>query len=139
MRSPALFFAVLILAACGRAPAIRNESRQSTDSVVQFLLTASVNDFRAHGPHPEGFRDVRVGHFLSPNGKEQYTYILCGQVLPAQEAGKAEWAPFATIKTSGYEQWIGAQATSLCQRSSIIWDKGGDLSSSLQSRLDSLR
>jgi hypothetical protein len=48
-------------------------------------------------------------------------------------------APFATIKTSGYEQWIGAQAVGFCQRSSVIWDKAGDLSSSLQSRLDSLR
>ncbi len=65
--------------------------------------------------------------------------MLCGQFLPAQEAGKAEWTPFATIKTSGYEQWIGAQAAGFCQNSSVIWDKVDDLSSSLQSRLDSLR
>ena len=65
--------------------------------------------------------------------------MLCGEFLPAQEGGKAEWTPFATIKTSGYEQWIGAQAARSCQGSSVIWDKVGDLSSSLQSRLDSLR
>lgn len=70
---------------------------------------------------------------MTPNGEEQY--MLCGQVL----AGKGEWTPFATIKTSGYEQWLGAQATGFCQGSSVIWDKKGDLSSSLQSRLDSLR
>lgn len=64
--------------------------------------------------------------------------MLCGQFLPAPEGGKAEWAPFATIKTSGYEQWIGAQADGFCQGSSVIWEKG-DLSSSLQSRLDALR
>jgi hypothetical protein len=74
---------------------------------------------------------------MTPGGEEQY--MLCGQFLPAQEGGKAEWTPFATIKTSGYEQWNGAQAAGFCQRSSVIWDKEGDLSSSLQSRLDSLR
>jgi hypothetical protein len=80
---------------------------------------------------------VRVGHVMSPTGEEQYR--LCGQFLPAQQGGKAEWTPFATIKTSGYEQYIGAQAAGFCNDASVIWDKEGDLSSSLQSRLDSLR
>jgi hypothetical protein len=74
---------------------------------------------------------------MTPSGESQY--ILCGQFLQAQEGGKAQWTPFATIKTSGYEQWIGAQAAGFCQGSSVIWDTVGDLSSSLQSRLDSLR
>lgn len=65
--------------------------------------------------------------------------MLCGQFLPAREGGTAEWTPFATIKTSPYEQWIGAQAAGSCQSSSVIWDEEGDLSSPLQSRLDSLR
>jgi hypothetical protein len=65
--------------------------------------------------------------------------MLCGQFLPAQEAGTAEWTPFVTIKTSGYEQYIGAQAeAAYCQRPSVIWGKEGDLSASLQSRFDSL-
>jgi hypothetical protein len=74
---------------------------------------------------------------MTPGGEPQY--MLCGQFLPAQEGGKAEWTPFATIKTSGYEQWIGGDAARFCQGSSFIWDKEGDLSSSLQSRLDSLQ
>jgi hypothetical protein len=74
---------------------------------------------------------------MTPSGEEQY--MLCGQFLPAQEGGNAEWTPFATIKTSGYEQWIGTQAADYCQRSAVIWDKEGDLSPSLQSRFDSLR
>jgi hypothetical protein len=74
---------------------------------------------------------------MTPGGEEQY--MLCGQFLPAREGGKAEWTPFATIKTSGYEQWIGTQATGFCQGSSVIWGEGDDLSSRLQSRLDSLR
>jgi len=67
-------------------------------------------------------------------------YMLCGMFQPAQESGNAEWVPFATIKTSGYEQWIGAQATGFCQGRSMIWHtQVGDLSSSLKGRLDSLR
>ena len=65
--------------------------------------------------------------------------MLCGQFLPAQEGGKAEWTPFATIKTSGYEQYIGVQAASFCQGTSVMWDKTGDLSPSLQSQLAALR
>jgi hypothetical protein len=65
--------------------------------------------------------------------------MLCGEFLPGQREGKVEWTPFATIKTSGYEQWLGAQAANLCQRSTVIWDSEGDLSSSLQTRLDSMR
>src|SRR5437867_1760458 len=151
MRYLAMLFTTLGLAACSTA-VTRSESQgvsptqvlapelqnASIDSVVQFLLTAAATDFRAHRPpDPVRFRDVRIGHVVTPSGKEQY--MLCGQFLPAQEGGKAEWTPFATIKTSGYEQWIGAQAAGFCQGSSVIWDKVGDLSSSLRSRLASLR
>jgi hypothetical protein len=150
MRYLVAAFVTLVLAACSTAPATRSESqamsptqvraperqKASIDSVVQFLLTAAATDFHTHRPQDPGrFRDVRIGHVMTPRGEEQYT--LCGQFLPAQEGGKAEWTPFATIKTSDYEQWIGA--TPFCQGSSVIWDKEGDLSSSLQSRLDSLR
>jgi hypothetical protein len=69
-------------------------------------------------------------------GEKQY--MLCGQFLPAPTKDKADWMPFVTIKTSGYEQWLGDQAASFRKRPSIIWDKG-DLSSSLQSRFDSLQ
>ena len=138
MRYPAVLFATLVLAGCSKAPVTRSESQPVSPTVVQFLLTAAASDCHTHRPpDPVRFRDVRIGHVMTPSGEEQY--MLCGQFLPAQEAGKAEWTPFATIKTSGYEQWIGAQAARFCQNSSVVWDKGDDLSSSLQSRLDSLR
>jgi len=152
MRYLAALFATLVLAACSTAPVTSSESqagsptqvlapelqKASMDSVVQFLLTAAATDFHTHRPpDPVRFRDVRIGHVMTPSGEKQY--MLCGQFLPAQEGGKAEWTPFVTIKTSDYEQWIGAQASGFCQGSSVIWDKVGDLSSSLQSRLDSLR
>ncbi len=141
MRSLAVLFTTLGLAACSRASVTRSESQavsSTIDSVGRFLLTAAATDFHTHRPpDPVRFRDVRIGQVMTPSGEEQY--ILCGQFLPAQEGGKAEWTPFATIKTSGYEQWIGAQAAVVCQGSSVIWDKVGDLSPSLQSRLDSRR
>src|SRR5437867_12441492 len=137
MRYLAVLFATLVLAGCSKAPVTRSQSQPVSPTVVQFLLTAAASDFHTHRPpDPVRFRDVRIGHVMTPSGEE---YTLCGQFLPAQEAGKAEWTPFATIKTSGYEQWIGAQAARFCQDSSVTWDNVDDLSSSLQSRLDSLR
>ena len=110
----------------------------SLDSVVQFLLTSSATDFHTHRPpDPVRFRDVRVGHMAAPG--EAKRYILCGQFLPAQGGAKAEWTPFVTIKTSGYEQYLGAQAAAWSKDPSFVWDKVGDLSSALQSRLDALR
>ena len=151
MRYLAVLFA-LGLAACSTAPATRKQPQAasptqapapepqeaSIDSVVQFLLTAAANDFHTHRPpDPVRFREVRLGHAVTPGGQERY--MLCGQFLPAQEGDKAEWTPFATIKTAGYEQWIGSQAVGFCQGPSVKWDQVGDLSSWLQSRLDSLR
>ncbi len=115
------------------------ESKKAAmDSVVQFLLTAAATDFHSNVRSDSvRVRDVRIGHVMTQSGEKQY--MICGQFLRAQEGSKAEWMPFATIKTSGYEQWNGAQAAGFCQGSSVIWDKEGDLSSSLQGRLDSLR
>jgi hypothetical protein len=36
--------------------------------------------------------------------------------------------PFVTIKRSGYEQYLGAQAANLCHRPTVIWEGEGDLS-----------
>ncbi len=74
---------------------------------------------------------------MTPDGAARY--LLCGEVLPAQEGGKAEWVRFATIKTSGYEQWIGGSAAGYCQGTAVIWDDAGDLTSSLQRRFESPR
>jgi hypothetical protein len=117
---------------CAAAPATRDLS-----PAVDFLLTSAATDFHTHAPpHASRFREVRSGYVTSEDGTKQYR--LCGKFLPAEESGQAEWTPFATIKTSGYEQWLGAQAANYCERSSITWDEG-DLSAVLQSRLDALR
>jgi len=152
LRNIVALLATLVFAACSTPPVSRSQSqaaspgqavasegqKPSTDSVVEFLLTASATDFHTHRPPDVArFRDVRFGHIMTAAGAKQY--LLCGEFLPAQREGKAEWMPFATIKTSGYEQWNGAQAASWCKPSQVVWDSDGDLSSSLQNRLDSLR
>jgi len=138
MRCLGVLIAAFVLAGCAKAPVTRSEAPAVSPTVVQFLLTSAAADFHAHRPpDPARFRDVRIGHVTAPDGETQYR--LCGQFLPAQEAGKAEWTPFATIQTSGYEQYIGAQAAAYCDDSSVTWDNVDDLSSSLQSRLASLQ
>jgi hypothetical protein len=152
MRHLTVLLASVTLAACSTAPATPGGSataspthvagtvpRQTAiDPVVQFLMTAAANDFYTHRPpDPVRFRDVRLGHVLTASGEAQY--LLCGQFLPKQESGKPEWMPFATIKTSGYEQWLGGQAAEFCRRPAVVWDGERDLSGELQSRLDSVR
>lgn len=152
MRYLAVPFAALALAACSTTLVTRSEPKgaghahglatemqdASTDAALQFLLTSAAADFHVHrASDPVRFRDVRFGHVMTPNGAEQY--MLCGEFKPAREGDNAGWMPFATIKTSGYEQWLGAQAAGLCQRPSITWNKPDDLSPLLQGKLDSLR
>ena len=139
MRFIVALLSTCVLLACSTAPAARNRRQmlEELNSAVGFLLTSAATDFHTHGPPPPlRFRDVRSGYVMTPEGRKQYR--LCGSFSAAPQSGDVEWTPFATIQTSGYEQWLGAQAVNYCTRSSVTWDKG-DLSSSLQSRLESLR
>ena len=141
MIARAALLAALVLGGCSTTSETRGESRAASadlDAVVEFLLTAASTDFHAHHPpDPVRFRDVRLGHLTTGEGMERY--LLCGEFLPAGEKGDVGWTPFATIQTSDYEQWIGAQATGFCEHSNVTWHEEGDLSSALQSRLDALR
>lgn len=140
MRILTALVTVLALAACNphtavdTAPIVAPEPQTPGDSVLQYLLTAAATDFLAHRPSDPGrFREVRLGHFTTPGGAA--LTMLCGQFLSAQE----EWAHFATIKTSHYEQLLGTRPVGPCESPSVIWDKQDDLSTALQRRLDSLR
>ena len=110
----------------------------SLDSVAQYLIASAATDFHDHGaPGPIRVRTVRLGHFVNADGATHY--VLCGQLLRARPEGTGEWTPFATIKTSGYEQWLGVQASSYCQERATRWDSTGNLTASLQGRVDALR
>lgn len=149
MRSLSFLLAAAVLVACGPAPRGESQAASSapgpaaepqkapTGEVVDFLLTSAATDFHTHGPAgPLRFREVRAGHVASAGG--EVSYRLCGQFQREQVAGKAEWTSFSTIKTSGYEQYVGAQAASWCEGPEFV-RAPGDLSASLQSRLESLR
>jgi hypothetical protein len=152
MRHSLLLFATLFLAAGTTVLIPRTAAQEVTraagtvpqhqeaprDSVIQFLLGAAAADFHTHRPpDPVRFRNVRLAHARKATGEVQY--MLCGQFLPAHDSSAAGWTPFVTIKTSGYEQWVGSQAATLCHASGVKWDRAGDLSALLQSRLESLR
>jgi hypothetical protein len=152
VRLLAALFAACLIVGCGSdrtpdsqpqvsspAPANATPAQQgSTDPAVHSLLAASAKDFHAHQPpYPARFREVRAGHTIAPDGKKQY--LVRGQFLPKKGQVEPEWTSFVTIKTSDYEQLLGSQAEGYCKQPSIVWDDKEDLSSSLQSRLDSPR
>ena len=119
---------------------IRSSETQDTslDSVVRYLLDASAKDFHDNQPPvPVGFRNVQIKHLITPN--EEMLYLICGQFLVPDKQNKEEWTPFATIKTSGYEQWIGSHAAAYCQNSKMISYKISDLSAALKGRFDALQ
>ncbi len=152
MRHTAFVLALLLLTACSMAQASRDDSaliKSSRahftepqaglpDSVVQFLITSAATDFhKTLQSHPLRFREVRIGHVKAPDGKHQY--LMCGEFLQADASDHENWIPFVTIKTSGYEQYTGAQALRFCSDTSVVWQQLDDLSSLLQSQFESLR
>jgi len=110
------------------------EQKTSTKPPLEYLLDSAAADFHSHPPHPARFRHVRFGYRIGSDGTKQYR--LCGEFLP-ENKGNAKWLSFATLRTSGYEQYLGEHGLSFCKESKIIWDKD-DLSSSLQSRFDAM-
>lgn len=99
-------------------------------AVTEELLNASASDFQAHQPpKPADIRNLRLGYV--PNG-EGRNYLICGEFQTADDPG---WTPFATIKTSGYEQWLGGTAAGFCNQPQAVWEEGHDLSADLKGKL----
>ena len=108
-------------------------SAESFETVKEFLLTSAATDFHEHQPpYPAKFRKVKIGHIGDTT--KSGAWRLCGEFLPSEDGDKAEWIGFATIKTSGYEQYIGS-ATTYCTHKDIIWDNT-NLSTPLKKKLD---
>ncbi len=114
-----------LLAACGSpdAPLTNKEtpadpiatSAKETipDTIVQFLITSAAADFRDHHPPTAvDFRNVKIGYIKSA---DEVKFVLCGEFLSKE---KMEWLEFTTIKTSGYEQYIGK--TQYCQDATMV-------------------
>ncbi|MBK7145715.1 MAG: hypothetical protein IT478_16630 [Xanthomonadales bacterium] len=144
MRLPITLATLLLLGACNANP-----ERDATDAppaatmdatigaAVDALLTTAATDFHAHRPpEPSQFRAVRAGTLATPDGPNQP--LICGEFLPLQTDGNAQWTLFATIKTSGYEQWLGTGALAFCQNPAVSWQPG-DWTPTLQQKFDALR
>lgn len=104
-----------------------------TDSLQDFLVASSAADFIAHErTRPAKVKRVHLRYTENDSGER--TYMLCGQFQPTIRTAKREWTDFVTLKTRGYEQWIGAQATVICKNARTL--RGvPDLSKALQSKL----
>jgi len=91
-----------------------SENESIPETVVQFLITSASNDFRNHQPPtPIDFRNVKIGYIKAPNNDN--IFLLCGEFLSQDNK---EWTEFTTIKTSGYEQYLGK--TQYCQDATMI-------------------
>ena len=106
-----------VLASCN--PNNKNEKIESStvssvkeivpDSIVRFLIMSASSDFKNHQPPtPTDFRNVKIGYLASD--KTEKMYLLCGEFLSKDDN---DWVEFTTIKTFGYEQYLGK--TQYCQ------------------------
>jgi len=91
-----------------------SENESIPDSIVQFLITSASKDFRNHQPPtPIDFRNLKIGYLKSPNSEKMF--VLCGEFLSQENK---EWTAFTTIKTYGYEQYLGK--TQYCQDAIMV-------------------
>ena len=129
---------LLVLAAttaCAHSPEPAPKDA-SEAAIVEYLLDSASTDFRKHGPETAGFRKVRFGYVVSAGGGQMA--LLCGDFQQAAGEHKGEWVSFATLRTSGYEQWIGDNGAGFCNRPNVAWE-AEDLSAELQRRVDAKR
>lgn len=148
-----LFFA---LAAFGCSPTVVRDSNTamassgltarsnthdaSAAATMEFLLEVAAADFQAHPPGGSRlrFHNVHLGYLASAAGTPRY--MLCGTFSSEETGVRAEAIPFVTVDSpggpNGYQQMLGAN--SLCADPAAILDNASDLSSSLQSKFDSI-
>ena len=152
MRCLLILTTTLTIVACSPA-AVRNDKSATTQltaliqneaseaGTMEFLVRSAAADFRAQTPSRNlNFQNVRLGYLASPEG--QIKYMLCGEFLKNLDIQQNERGFFMTIDSpggpNGYNQLLSGKAISTCDNPSVTWSGAGDLSSSLQSRFDSL-
>ena len=140
MRLLAMLLLLAALSGCrASAPALNARAATialpASDSAREYLLQSAAGDFRAHGPEPARFRNVRFG-YVEGAGFSQMA-LVCGEVEPAKGPEAGRWIAFSTVKTSAYEQMLG-DPSGFCARPVIGWEPG-DLSVELMRRVKALR
>ena len=138
-----LVFLAILLSCNTRANEEKSKTNTSTnstklegiklipDSVIHFLIDSAAKDFNDHQPPTViDIRNVKAGYISS--GKET-TYLICGELLSQEEK---DWVPFVTIKTSGYEQYIGDNV--YCQKATFEKAENDGLSDEIKRKLNAL-
>ena len=128
---PHSLFLALLLGVANAASA--QESNAYVQGLENSLIAFSASDFAASESRPEGFRRVNLRYRENDHGAR--SYMICGQMRRRADSEES-WVDFAAIKTSGYENWIGAAATDTCARAVSIPSDRSDLSAALQTKLD---
>jgi hypothetical protein len=103
-----------------------------SDTLKSFLVNSTVQDFHKNKQNSSvEFRNVFLKLY------ETETYLICGEFLEKKQPEK--WVDFATLKTEGYELWIGGNATTYCNDAKTISSSTEDLATILNTQLKSLQ
>lgn len=105
-----------------------------SDTLKTFLVNNTVQDFyknRQNGVVK--FRNVFLKLY------EGETYLICGEFLAIDKGQAEKWIDFATLKTEGYELWIGGNATGYCNDAKTISLSTEDLAALLNTQLNDLQ
>lgn len=102
------------------------------DSVIEFLIHSAAKDFNDHRPPTAiDVRNVKAGYISS---SKEPMYLICGELLSKEEN---TWVQFVTIKTSGYEQYLGDNM--YCQKATFEKTDDGRLSDKIKEKLNALK
>lgn len=104
----------------------------ASDTIKTFLMNSTVQDFYKNKQNSSvEFRNVFLKLY------ETETYLICGEFLEKKQPEK--WVDFATLKTEGYELWIGGNATTYYNDAKTISSSTEDLATLLNTQLKSLQ
>lgn len=99
---------------------------------TDYLLDRAAEDFSQMAEvQLQDFRTVYAGKVGEQVNQRS---VLCGEFYASIAGGKLMWHPFATLKTSKYEQWIGESAVQFCDTSASVLDHSKDFSAELKQR-----
>jgi len=111
---------------------VQAQDSAKAPSPAQELIAYAAADFKMSGDAPNRFRHVRLGRLAAEDGTHRM--VLCGDFLSS--GTKPRWTPFATIKTSPYEQWLGGHAKSFCSAPGFKPQSKQDFSADLKRQID---
>ncbi|MFM9865798.1 MAG: hypothetical protein ACKVRO_19560 [Micropepsaceae bacterium] len=127
-----LILSALLLAGCqGGEQRVAHPPAAVAENLEAFLIESAASDFKKHvAAEGVSFRNVHLGVFRGGNGAT--VNLMCGEFRTADNA--ADWEPFATLRTEGYENWLGGSAAAYCRGSNTVLDTNRDLAAALSAQ-----